>query len=338
MVFALFTAAFGLQHCTKSQLGRLQPSLLPPPNCNVSKSTRCIVQLTEEEIWSRRPESTDDLVYYQNRGDFAGLGPALDRAFKLTRSSRAPPAVDVVIDGGANNGLSTRLFAQAWPSSTVISLEPGEENYAMLRLHTRALENVVPLRAALFGSRDDDSDDVKSESLRVKVKPGAEFSGTVSLAAAGSANIEGFSMPRLMRCVGIGHVAFLKLDIEGAEFTLLPGSDRGWLRKVSFIYMEMHPSQSDNSKLEKGLAPLFAANFSVLTFPELTKRKTFMPPRFWPKGPPFFMDSYFACNPTIGAKLCADTCASWRKGSELSCLAVLDGPSSVLISRLRKAP
>ena len=52
-----------------------------------------------------------------------------------------PPPVD--------DGVSTALFARAWPLAAVVGLEPSEENYAMTQLNTAGLANVKLLRAAL---------------------------------------------------------------------------------------------------------------------------------------------------------------------------------------------
>ena len=58
--------------------------------------------------------------------------------------------VRTVLDAGANAGFSTNTLAAGLPESYVVGLEPDADNYAMLRLNTRGLTNVMPLRAALW--------------------------------------------------------------------------------------------------------------------------------------------------------------------------------------------
>lgn len=57
-----------------------------------------------------------------------------------------------VLDAGANVGLSSRIFAALWPHATVVSLEPGINNFAMLQLNAAMAPNIHPRQVLLSNS------------------------------------------------------------------------------------------------------------------------------------------------------------------------------------------
>jgi hypothetical protein len=87
-----------------------------------------------------RTHSSDHLVRQENLHEYPPLARALGAA-----------GVKTVVDAGANDGLSTRLFALGLPHARVIALEPGLGNYALLLRNTRELQPRVSVCVA--GSR-----------------------------------------------------------------------------------------------------------------------------------------------------------------------------------------
>ena len=336
MLAVVATAA--LSRCSPSDLSRFQPEdwrALLPPLCNSSfarERTRCLFRNADGTTWSRT-RSSDTVVYHQNLGDFARLGHALQHA--------SGEAIEMVIDGGANSGMSTRLFAEAWPSARVVAVEPLAENYAVARLNTEGLDNVRVLRAAIFGSTPDEFYNEQGGS-ELRTRPlamnslgvGNEYAASVRPAASNSPDVlAGLSMQQLMRCSGAARLGFLKLDIEGAETSLLPGGERGWLRHVSFLYLEAHVG-SNTRALPSVLAPLFSVGMSVLTFPELKSGRTFLPQELRKPGTRWWwLNSYFACAEGLGAARCAAACNEWRNGSEVSCREVPAAEASATIAQ-----
>lgn len=60
------------------------------------------------------------------------------------------PEAACVIDAGANIGYTALLFANWWPESLVISLEPDQENYEFVVRNTSSYPNIRVLQAALW--------------------------------------------------------------------------------------------------------------------------------------------------------------------------------------------
>lgn len=75
----------------------------------------------------------------------------------LKRYSRPDPTDGgtrrLIIDAGANIGVSTVYFAARYPQSIVVALEPEAENFELLEENTRRFPNVVPLNKAIASER-----------------------------------------------------------------------------------------------------------------------------------------------------------------------------------------
>jgi FkbM family methyltransferase len=58
----------------------------------------------------------------------------------------------VIIDAGANIGLSALFFANKYPDAKIFAIEPEETNYKLLELNTKPYNNVCLIKAALWDS------------------------------------------------------------------------------------------------------------------------------------------------------------------------------------------
>lgn len=59
-----------------------------------------------------------------------------------------PPAV--IIDAGANAGMSAVYFALRYPGARIIAIEPEPTNYEILRKNVALFPQIIPLNAALW--------------------------------------------------------------------------------------------------------------------------------------------------------------------------------------------
>lgn len=137
-----------------------------------------------------------------------------------------------VIDVGANIGDFTMKAARACPRGRVFAVEPIAENVRMIevqKLLNRAA-NVTALRLALSG-----------EEGEIDIHIG----GSGSSAFWGDGAVEKVpttTLPRLMAEWKIDQLALLKLDCEGAEWTILPAAEEV-LPRIRRIAMEYHCAQ-----------------------------------------------------------------------------------------------
>jgi FkbM family methyltransferase len=159
-----------------------------------------------------------------------------------------------ILDCGANIGMATCYFKKRYPQSRIISFEPHPETYAVLEsnLQRNGLQDVRARNVAVhdkagsieFYSSDDHTDgacnSLKMSTLASRVERSTKRSvQSVHL----SDSIE-------------GPVDFLKMDIEGAEYSVLSEvHEKDKLRLVEQMVVEYHhhldAEQDELSKLLK---------------------------------------------------------------------------------------
>ena len=142
-----------------------------------------------------------------------------------------PKEPEVILDAGANIGLSSVYFATRFPSSKVFALEPENSNFEIFSKNTKYFENIIPLKMALWSH---------STELRLS-NPSAEkwaFSFTESQQSLGTL-YNAISIEEFMIDYSINEIDILKLDVEGAEKNIF-SSNIAWISKVKLIIIELH--------------------------------------------------------------------------------------------------
>ena len=176
------------------------------------------------------------LTYRLNRGDITSIREVwLDEAYQLPSTAKS----DVLIDLGANIGLTSVWLAKRYGYSTIIAVEPSPTN---ARLAQTNLEN----------------NGIAAEIIEAAVGPtdGSAFFEDHEVSTYGRVNSGGrlvpmLSMQSVFRKLPIGSsVDLVKLDIEGGEEALLEG-DLSWLEHVQGIIAEFHPSVVDYPRMIK---------------------------------------------------------------------------------------
>lgn len=156
----------------------------------------------------------------------------------------------LIVDLGANIGLTVAHFAEMFPSSRVIGLEPVTEMADIARRHVSPWGDRCTVLTAAAWSSDGE--------LSLTVEPGEEFASSV--AAPGpdevSTTVEAISLNTLLRDEPV--VNYLKMDIEGAEGEVLSVATE-WAEKVRCINVEIHPPNTIESVTES----LEALGFAV---------------------------------------------------------------------------
>jgi FkbM family methyltransferase len=165
--------------------------------------------------------------YRLNRGDIQTI-----REVWLQECYRPPVDVpaDLVVDLGANIGLTSLWYAKRYGAKRVLCVEPVPENARLARLNLIA-------------------NGVEGEVLEAAVGP---ENGLVHLDESGDFNLgrvadHGRPVPAMSIEAILGHlpadrrIDLLKVDIEGAEEALIQG-DLDWLDRVGAVIAELHPA------------------------------------------------------------------------------------------------
>jgi len=167
---------------------------------------------------------------------------------------------EVIIDAGAHIGLSAVFFANRFPDSKIIAIEPSKENYRLLVDNTNRYPNIIPCNFALWNSRT---------SVNVVESGYGEWAYMVEEAnnRNKSTMTQGISMSDLIKEYKIGSIDILKMDIEGSEKEIFSDVSTFWLKKTKLIAIELH------DRLRPGSKMAFLDAMKQYTFSRILKNK-----------------------------------------------------------------
>lgn len=170
----------------------------------------------------------------------------LDHSYKFDTKTDVP----LILDCGANIGLSAIYFKRLYPNSRVIAFEADKD-----------IANILKENLTTFGYTD------------VEIVPKAVWTEETTLhfqsdGAVGGKVVEDTNTEkttdieavRLKDYLVNSTVNFLKIDVEGAEYEILKDC-RDELHKIENIFIEYHSFLKDEQKLDEILLMLKEAGF-----------------------------------------------------------------------------
>lgn len=139
----------------------------------------------------------------------------------------------VIVDAGANIGLTAIVFANKYPMARVFAIEPEQSNFEVLCKNVFPYPNIIPIQAALWNC----------ETEITLVDPGLDkwgfqVSGQLTPLTAVE-RVKAITIDSLMSQYGIDSIDVLKMDIEGAEKEVFDAS-ASWIDNVALIIVELH--------------------------------------------------------------------------------------------------
>jgi FkbM family methyltransferase len=145
---------------------------------------------------------------------------------------RKPP--EVIIDAGANIGLTSLVFANRFPDARIIAVEPESSNYEMLLKNIAPYANIVAVQAAVWnvnGIVDIVDPGWGKWGFQVGKEDDREAKRVMSCRS--------MTIDRIMSEHGIDFIDILKMDIEGGEKEVFDDADR-WIGKIGVLAVELH--------------------------------------------------------------------------------------------------
>jgi FkbM family methyltransferase len=148
-----------------------------------------------------------------------------------------PPIVlrpdPIILDLGANIGLSVVELKMLYPQASVIAVEMDAENYAMAGANTAGLPNVSVMHRAVWH-------DAGTLRYRATVEEDA-YSIDEGLApgASDTRSVETVTVGDVIAITGSPIVDYVKMDIEGAEREVLERNN-AWIGSVGCLNIEIH--------------------------------------------------------------------------------------------------
>lgn len=155
----------------------------------------------------------------------------------------------LVVDCGANIGLSCLYFAHHLPKARIVGIEPARDNCEVARRNTSHNPLIEIIEAAVYD---------RAAVLEI-ADPGAEkFAYRVQEARARPpAAVEALTIGEIMRRHGAGRNLIVKVDVEGGELALFR-SNTGWLDHTHLLIAETHdwlfPGQGTSATMFSAIA------------------------------------------------------------------------------------
>lgn len=145
----------------------------------------------------------------------------LNECYRFNPSGSHP----VIIDCGANIGLSVLWLAEHYPGASVLAFEPESSLFRMLQQNITANNFQADLR----------SDAVWNQNTEVRFTTGKKQDAHIS--ESGTATAKAIRLKDVLQT--FTHIDLLKIDIEGAEYAVL-NDCRDELHKVKNLFVECH--------------------------------------------------------------------------------------------------
>jgi FkbM family methyltransferase len=157
----------------------------------------------------------------------------LDRDYELSVAS--PPRL--IIDAGANVGFVSALFANKFPEARIISIEPMQENYAVLCENAQPYANIQPLHAAVWSHSGTIDLVTHDENKNFLGHWGVQVRETANAPANA---VRAVTISEVLASTGLPCIDILKIDIEGAEKEVFSADAGAWLAKTNMLIIELH--------------------------------------------------------------------------------------------------
>lgn len=160
----------------------------------------------------------------------------------------------LILDLGANIGLSGVYFRHIWPASKIVAVEPSEDNFRVLRENFGKDSAFDALLAGI----------ASKPSRLALTDPGVEKNAfTTTMAEPGSqGGIQGVTVSDILsrHPRSEGYSPFIvKIDIEGFESELFSGNTE-WVNEFPVLIIEMHdwlfPGQQTSANFLKTISQL----------------------------------------------------------------------------------
>jgi FkbM family methyltransferase len=160
----------------------------------------------------------------------------------------------LIIDAGANIGLSVIYFKRLFPESTVIAFEPDQKVFDTLDFNVRSFgfKKVELIKKALWNT----------ETELNFFSEGAD--GGRLATKEDTNNIIKIQTTLLSNYIRDQKIHLLKIDIEGAEFNVLMEC-REYLKNVKNIFVEYHSFKNRKQNLGELINILEQSGFRIIT-------------------------------------------------------------------------
>lgn len=138
-------------------------------------------------------------------------------------------ALPLIIDCGANIGLSVRYFSDQYPKSRIVAIEPSERNISVANINIKEIKTAELIHGA-----------VGSERGYCKIENNEDSTWAFQVTESNAGPIPVYTVQDLMSYTNEKLVPFIiKIDIEGSEQDLF-SKNTEWMEMFPIIMIELH--------------------------------------------------------------------------------------------------
>lgn len=176
---------------------------------------------------------------------------------------KIPMEPSKILDLGANIGLSILWLKEHYPHAEITGYEADKNIFKNLRKNTKGLLDIKIHNEAVW-----------HKDTELSFSPEGADGGRVDDRAK---NDKSLVKARDIRCIlkNEGPFSFIKMDIEGAESTVLPAC-RGLLDGTTFLFCEYHSIENEPQNLDVILNVLREEGFRIHIQSVSTSKQPFM--------------------------------------------------------------
>lgn len=182
------------------------------------------------------------------------------RTYALPDQARAA----VIIDVGANIGLSVLWFLEACPAARIVALEPDPQIYPVLAANIAAVAGVPAGQVELINAA------AWHEDGTIGFEADGADGGHVCTTGTRVPTVDIAQILRRFR-----HIDLLKVDVEGAEGTLLPRI-MPYLDRIDRLFIEWHSRTHGEQTLGPIVTTLTEHGFHIQIQSELSSDSPFV--------------------------------------------------------------
>jgi FkbM family methyltransferase len=177
----------------------------------------------------------------------------------------------VILDIGAHIGSVARRYRQLFPLASIYCFEPFPQSFQELVKNLKGDTRVFCHRTAVSEKKGtavlNANFSSATNSLLTTDKRGASFWGEGLLNTQSQVEVSTTTVDTICLETGISHVDILKMDVQGAEFSVLMGArDALSHERVSLVYTELItcPTYEGQHRLHEYLAYLDSFGYEFL--------------------------------------------------------------------------
>ena len=152
----------------------------------------------------------------------------MDRCYHIPDAVLPRERVRVVVDCGANIGLTSLSIASRYPNARIFSIEPSLDNFKLLKRNTATVSRILPVHGALVGRARD----------HVRITTHAPAWGNFIAKDGEGIEVPAFTVDQIMEHYGISYIDLLKVDIEGGEKEVFANGH--FISRVGLVIVELH--------------------------------------------------------------------------------------------------